>query len=262
MGVACWHAAWGAHAAVRPREKALSRTRPAAERRRHPDWVDGAASVAAPGSSVALLGLPLLVAYGLMVVAQNYGGEVVGALHGDAAKAAALLPPEDVAPGTPLLELCKGYAAHHFDSIGNSFHAAGMTAGLVSVYVGLRCTQLTPSERVASVLWWMPQWYLYAWIGHFGLQKDIPAVFTYGLTPKSYFSGEFCSTLWVYSGDVFSSKPSYLWPGAAEVPSAALVATAVLVFVLIGAITPPGHLWQKAYRTRVGAATVKAGKAA
>jgi len=51
MGVACWHAAWGAHAAVRPREKALSRTRPAAERRRHPDWVDGAASVAAPGES-------------------------------------------------------------------------------------------------------------------------------------------------------------------------------------------------------------------
>jgi len=182
----------------------------------------------------------------------------VGALHGSAAKAAALLPPEDVAPGTPLLELCKGYAAHHFDSIANSLHAAGMTAGLVSVYVGLRCNQLSTSERVVSVLWWMPQWYLYAWVGHFGLQKDIPAVFTYGLTPRSYFSGEFCSTLWVYGGGVFESKPSMLWPWAAAVPSSALVAMAVLVFALIGAVTPPGLLWQKAYRLRAAAA--KTGK--
>ena len=32
----------------------------------------------------------------------------------------------------PGYRLCKGYAAHHFDSVANSLHAGGMTAGLVS----------------------------------------------------------------------------------------------------------------------------------
>ena len=74
--------------------------------------------------------------------------------------------------------LCKGYAHHHFDSIANSLHAAGMTAGLVSVGVGLAAKHLSAIERIASVLWHPPQWYLYAWVGHFAMQKDIPAVFT------------------------------------------------------------------------------------
>jgi len=186
-----------------------------------------------------------------MVVAQTSGPEIVGLLHGAAAQKEASKPPADVAPGTPLLELCKGYAHHHFDSIANSLHAAGMTAGLVSVYVGLRAKHLSPLERVVSVLWHVPQWYLYAWIGHFGMQKDVPAVFTYGLTPKSFFSGEFCSTKWVYTGLVFESKPAMFWPADGAVPSFALAAIAAAVFLLIGALTPAGMLWQKEYRARV-----------
>ena len=80
----------------------------------------------------------------------------------------------------PGYRLCKGYAAHHFDSVANSLHAGGMTAGLVSAGVGLFAKHLTPLERVVSVMWHVPQWYLFAWVGHFGLQKDVPAVFTYG----------------------------------------------------------------------------------
>jgi len=199
-------------------------------------------------ASAILVVTPLLLAYGAMVFAQTSGPQIVGFLHGAAAQKEASKPPEDVAPGTPLLELCEGYAAHHFDSIANSFHAAGMTAGLVSVYVGLAAKHLTPLERVVSVLWHPPQWYLYAWVGHFGLQKDVPAVFTYGLTPKSFFSGEFCSTKWVYTGRVFDSKPSIFWPGGGPVPHQALAAMAAIVFLMIGAITPAGRLWQKEYR--------------
>ena len=189
---------------------------------------------------------PLLVGFGMLVAAQTLGPEIIGFLHGEAAKKAAMAPPEDVAPGTPLLELCTGYAAHHFDSIGNAFHASGMTAGVVSVLVGLFSTGLSKTERAVSVLWWAPQWYLYAWVGHFGLQKDVPAVFTYGLTPKSYLSGEFCSTLWVYSGRVFDQKNSLLT--SAPVPWRYNFAIGVLCFISIACLTPAGFLWQKAAR--------------
>ena len=232
-------------------------------------------------SSTALQVAPLVVGYGLLVAAQTLGPEIVGAIHGPAAKAAAELPPEDVAPGTPLLELCDGYASHHFDSIGNSLHFSGMTAGLVSVLVGLFGSGLTKLERVISVLYWAPLWYLYAvrchmpstyiharthstrssssphmhlrllrtqWVGHFGMQKDVPAVFTYGLTPKSYFSGEFCSVLWVYTGRVFDEKGSIIVAAGKTVPWRFNFAFGVAMLVLIGALTPPGFLWQKAMR--------------
>ena len=206
------------------------------------------------------LALPLVLAYGAMVYAQTSGPQIVGMLHGAAAQLLASKPPEDVAPGTPLLELCKGYAHHHFDSYANALHAAGMTAGLVSVAVGLSAKHLTRLERVASLLWHPPQWYLYAWFGHFGLQKDVPAVFTYGLTPKSFLQGEFCSTMWVYTGAVFDSKPSLLpsllSTGASTadlVPTPALALFAAAVFAMIAFLTPPGRLWTKEYRARAAA---------
>lgn len=199
-----------------------------------------------------LQSLSLAGAYGLMVCSQNFGSDIVGLLHGPAAKIAAEVPPDDVAPGTPLLELCDGYANHHFDSISNALHAAGMTAGLVSVAVGLAGTNLSRGQRVASLLWWAPQWYLWAWLGHFWLQRDVPAVFTYGLTPKSYLTGEFCSSLWVYTGLVFKEKNT-TFPGLeGTVPAQPfLVTLAVVLFVLIGAFSPPGMLWQAAFRGSV-----------
>jgi len=187
--------------------------------------------------------------FGMLVLAQTKGPEIIGFLHGEAAMKASMAPPEDVAPGTPLLELCTGYAAHHFDSIGNSLHFSGMTAGVISVLVGLFGTRLSKAERVVSFLWWAPQWYLYAWVGHFGMQKDVPAVFTYGLTPKSYLSGEFCSTLWVYTGRVFDQKGSLL--ASAPVPWRYNFAIGVLVLVLIACVTPAGLLWQKAARAHM-----------
>ena len=32
-----------------------------------------------------------------------------------------------------------------------------------------------------SLLWAWAFWYTYAWVGHFVFQRDIPAVFTYGM---------------------------------------------------------------------------------
>ena len=50
---------------------------------------------------------PLAVAYALMVLAQTKGPQIVGVLNGAAAQAEATKPPEDVAPGTPLLEYAR-----------------------------------------------------------------------------------------------------------------------------------------------------------
>ena len=80
------------------------------------------------------------------------------------------------------------------------------------------------------------------------MQKDVPAVFTYGLTPKSYFSGEFCSVMWVYTGRVFDEKGSIMVGPGQTVPWRFNFAIGVAVLVLIGALTPPGFLWQKAMR--------------
>merc|ERR1711939_592524 len=87
--------------------------------------------------------ITLVIAYGAMVLSQCFGSDIVGMIHGPEAKAASELPPDDMAPGTPLLEMCEGYADHHFDSISNSWHAGGMTAGLVSVAIGLFGSHLT-----------------------------------------------------------------------------------------------------------------------
>ena len=123
-----------------------------------------------------------------------------------------------------------------------------MTAGAISVLVGLFGCGLTKLERVLAVLWWTPNWYLYAWVGHFGMQKDVPAVFTYGLTPKSFFSGEFCSVLWVYTGRVFEEKGSILVAPNQTVPWRFNFGIGLAALVLIGALTPTGFLWQKALR--------------
>lgn len=76
-------------------------------RRPHPSRVvapNGAASGMSSLVDQAALVLPLGLAYAMMVVAQVSGPQIVGMLHGAAAQAEASKPPEDVAPGTPLLE--------------------------------------------------------------------------------------------------------------------------------------------------------------
>ena len=81
------------------------------------------------------------------------------------------------------------------------------------------------------------------------------------MASQSFLQGEACSTMWVYTGKVFDPKAAMLWPGDGEVPSAALVAIAVVVFCGIGALTPPGLLWQKEYRARAAVAAAKPTKA-
>ena len=52
------------------------------------------------------------------------------------------------------------------------------------------CWRVRRRLALGSVL---PLYYLYAWVGHFFVQRDIPAVFTYGMTLRGWASGEFCS---------------------------------------------------------------------
>ena len=45
-----------------------------------------------------------------------------------------------------------------------------------------------------------PTWYLYAWAGHFFVQKDIPAVFVYGMSLRGWLAGEYCSLCSLFAG--------------------------------------------------------------
>ena len=179
-----------------------------------------------------------------MSCAQCFGADIVGLLHGDAAKAAAMVPPDDVSSDLSLAELCRGYGAHHFDAISNGFHAAGMLAAIVSLLVALNSVHITRGQRLLSLLWIPPQWYITAWVGHFWLQKDIPAVFTYGVQLRTLASGEFCSMKWVFSGEVFAEKHSRLVGGPVSFHHGFSLALAL--FVVMGTVTPAGKIWQQA----------------
>ena len=133
-------------------------------------------------------GVLVVAGYGFMCVAQNFGPEVIQLLHGTEARIQATAPQyEDVQPNTPLEQLCEGYDAHHFDSISNCIHAAGMIVAFFSLF----CFIVSRQSRILITL--PPIWYLYAWVGHFFIQKDIPAVFVYGMTFRGWLSGEYCS---------------------------------------------------------------------
>ena len=94
----------------------------------------------------------------------------------------------------PLEALCEAYESHHFDSTSNVLHAAGMAVTLITAAYAL-CAPSVGVVRRMLLLWLPPLWYLWAWAGHFFIQKDIPAVFTYGMTLHGWASGECCSLL-------------------------------------------------------------------
>ena len=189
--------------------------------------------------------LPLAAAYGLMVCAQCFGGDIIGRLHGEAAAAAAMVLPDDVGPELSLAQMCEGYGNHHFDAVSNGFHAAGMLAAIISLLVALWPSHVTTGQRLLSGLWVPPQWYIGAWVGHFFLQKDIPAVFAYGVQLRTWAAGELCSAKWVFSGDAFAEKPSLL-TGGAPVPFRHGAALALAQLVVLAAMTPAGSIWQHA----------------
>jgi hypothetical protein len=135
-----------------------------------------------------MFGVLIFLGYAAMFVAQNFGAEVIELLHGSEARLKATSPQyDDVHADTPLQQLCEGYDAHHFDRVSNCIHAAGMILAFISLF----CFIVSKERRILLTL--PPIWYLYAWIGHFFIQKDIPAVFVYGMTLKGWLSGEYCS---------------------------------------------------------------------
>ena len=91
-----------------------------------------------------------------------------------------------------LVALCASYERHHHDPLSNCLHAAGclLAAGALAAGVCSATARVRRRLALGSVL---PLYYLYAWVGHFFVQRDIPAVFTYGMTLRGWASGEFCS---------------------------------------------------------------------
>jgi hypothetical protein len=132
--------------------------------------------------------------YIMMVVSQMYGPQIIQFLHGAEAMEVALddAATSTIHPDAPLLELCQGYEKAHFDVTSNVLHAGGMIASLALVLLAF----LRPRLRgVFDLVYLAPLYYLPAWIGHFWLQRDIPAVFSYGMTLRGLVSGEYCA--WV-----------------------------------------------------------------
>ena len=75
------------------------------------------------------------ISYVLMVIAQSFGPEVIELLHDAEARLKATAPQyDDVKADTPLEQLCQGYDDHHFDSLSNCLHAAGMLLTLLSIF--------------------------------------------------------------------------------------------------------------------------------
>jgi hypothetical protein len=140
--------------------------------------------------------LPLILAYATMVAVQSHGAALIGLLWGPEAQQAATETTTDaVQPDLPLEALCAGNEAAHFDTWSNILHAAGMLTTLL-VFVLLvvsvaRARPLRASLRLAS--WLPPAYYIPAWTGHIGIQRDVPAVFTYGTTFRGWATGEYCA---------------------------------------------------------------------
>ena len=139
------------------------------------------------------------MAYAAMFVAQRHGPEVIEFLHGTEARIEATSPKyDDVNADSDLDMLCKGYESHHYNPISNCSHAAGM----ILSFIVIACALIHRRLSVAVTL--PPIWYLYAWAGHFFIQKDIPAVFVYGMTFRGWLSGEYCSLCALMAGKTIS----------------------------------------------------------
>lgn len=172
--------------------------------------------------------IPLAVAYAAMYAVQSRGADIIGALWGPEAREAAVAQNvDDVQPDADVSVLCGGYDTAHWDVTSNILHAAGM---LVNLYLGLSLLLgplLSKSTSAATFvqyfLWMAPVYYLPAWVGHLWLQKDIPAVFTYGTTLRGWAVGEYCAY-----GDLFSG-------GIVNEP-AELVPTAILTYIMMRGI--------------------------
>ena len=90
-------------------------------------------------------------------------------------------------------------------------------------------------------------WYLSAWAGHFILQKDVPAVFSYGMSPRGWAVGEYCSMRALYGwgerGLVTIPEP-WQW--------AATAATMAVWFVACGISVAPKGKGHKSAEKFVG----------
>ena len=141
--------------------------------------------------------LPLAISYAAMYAVQSKGPEIIGAMWGADAQAAAVAQNvDDVQPDSDVGVLCGGYDAAHFDVTSN-------------ILVGGKPIQSTAQW----FLWVWPVYYLPAWWGHLWYQKDIPAVFTYGTTVRGWAAGEYCAFCDLLSGGIVN-EPGELVPAA------------------------------------------------
>jgi hypothetical protein len=183
----------------------------------------------------------ILASYAAMYIAQTKGGDIVGAIHGSEAgeKALSSLAADAVQPDLDLRDLCAGYAAAHFDSTSNILHASAMVATLW-LFVYATALFFFGFGKFKNYLYLPPLYYLPAWIGHFIFQKDIPAVFTYGTTPRGLLSGEFCAFEDLFHGGIVHNPTDLMY-------------SCILLVAIIASLLAFGGLWPEAPTPTKGA---------
>ena len=164
---------------------------------------------AALGSTTSMGPAGVALLYGTMVASQTSGPVIIGLLHNASAgeQAARMAEPDDVQADLAMDQLCAGYESHHYQSTSNSLHAAGMVLTFALIVGGVR----SPLQLLPFV---PPTWYLFAWVGHFFYQADVPAVFTYGMSLRGWAVGEWCSIKALAAGRTTSSVEDKLLAAA------------------------------------------------
>lgn len=164
----------------------------------------------------------LVLAYAVMAASQVWGPAVIQLLHGKEARAAAAAAgTESVAPDLSLEKLRRGYDDAHFDSVSNCLHAGAMVA--VVIIILWTVTPASSGRRWCGLASLLPVYYLPAWTGHFFLQKDIPAVFTYGTTWRGWACGEFVAFQSLLAGTTVSTLTEILLTSAVALALTAAV---------------------------------------
>ena len=138
----------------------------------------------------------LLAGYSMLVAMQMFGREIIVALWG-ASRLAELDTEDSGIPPRSFYPFCAFYESHHTGVLSNALHTCGCVSAIAclvlafyQIYKGPKLSGL--SGFAYLVLLCPVPYYLFNWSGHFLLQKDIPAVFTWAFDGQLFVWGEMC----------------------------------------------------------------------
>lgn len=183
-------------------------------------------------ASHAVLAAQLVAGYAVLAVLQIYGREIIIGLHG-ASRLAELdaLDRDAAPPPRSFYPFCQFYESHHQHPISNGLHTCGCISAIcclaLAIYqlllylVARRQTRELLRDRRTNRLLLVAYWvvmcpvpyYCFNWAGHFLLQRDIPAVFTWAFDGQLVVWGEMCQFRQVAKRWIgYLPETPFVWP--------------------------------------------------